>query len=125
MRRTVSVAVFFTPASDAETVTDSCRGVAAVDTVKLAVDLPSGTVTVGGTLAADGRVLASATTAPPVGAGPESVTVPMDFAPPNTETGLRASAESAGAGGGGGGGGGGGVGGGGVAVRAADLVAPP
>jgi hypothetical protein len=63
-----------------------------VVTVKVAVVLPGATVTVPGTVATDVRLLESATTTPPVGAAPESVTVPVDGAGPLTVVGFRLSA---------------------------------
>jgi len=55
---------------------------------------PAGTVTLDGTLAA-GLLLESATCTPPDGAGPLSITVPMeDCAPPTTLVGFSVSAES-------------------------------
>jgi hypothetical protein len=68
-------------------------------TVKLAVVAPDGTVTVLGTLAAP-LLLESVTTAPPAGAGPVSVIVPVEFCPPNTLVGFNVSDESVTAGGG-------------------------
>jgi hypothetical protein len=50
--------------------------------------LPAATVTVEGTVAA-GSLLLSATAAPPVGAGPFSVTVPVEPVPPVTLDGLK------------------------------------
>jgi hypothetical protein len=44
--------------------------------VKLALELPAGTVTVAGTLAAEELLLVSVTEAPPVGATALRVTVP-------------------------------------------------
>jgi hypothetical protein len=44
--------------------------------VNVALVLPAGTVTVDGTLAADGVSLLSDIATPPLGAGPVSVTVP-------------------------------------------------
>src|SRR5260370_31041078 len=76
-----------------------------------------GTATLEGTLAAP-LLLESATCAPPAGAGPLSVTVPVeDCRPPITLVGFSVREESVGAGGG--------AGGAGVTVSEADLVAPP
>lgn len=68
-------------------------------TLKVALVAPAGTVTLGGTLAAP-LLLESATCAPPVGAGPLSVTVPVEDAPPITPAGLSVSEETVGRGGG-------------------------
>lgn len=68
-------------------------------TEKLAEDFPAGTVTVFGTAATDGLELASVTTIPPAGAGPDSLTVPVEVEPPVTMMGLSASDESFGGGG--------------------------
>src|SRR2546421_12412649 len=63
--------------------------------VKVAVVLPAGTVTVEGTLAA-ALLLESVTCAPPAGAGPLSVTVPVDdCVPPVTLVGFNLSEETA------------------------------
>jgi hypothetical protein len=53
---------------------------------------PAETVTLEGTLAAP-LLLASAICAPPVGAGPLRVTVPVEDAPPTTVAGFRATEE--------------------------------
>ena len=82
-----------------------------VETVKPADDVPATTVTLDGTAATDGLELASVTTVPPAGAGPESVTVPMALEPPVTVEGVSVSDESVGSGGG-------------VTVSVADLVVP-
>ena len=64
-----------------------------VFTVKVALVLPAGTVTLEGTLAAP-LLLESITCAPPAGAGPLSVTVPVeDCTPPTTLVGLNVSEE--------------------------------
>jgi len=88
---------------------------ALVLTVKVVLVAPAGTITLEGTLAAPGLLLESATCAPPAGAGPLSVTVPVeDCIPPTTLAGFSVSEERAGAGGATG-----------VTVSEADLVAPP
>ena len=80
--------------------------------VKVAVVLAAGTVTLEGTLAA-ALLLESATCAPPAGAGPLSVTVPVDdCVPPVTLVGFNVSEETVGRGGG-------------VTVSEADVLAPP
>ncbi len=75
--------------------------------VKVAVVAPLATVTLAGTVA-EALSLLSCTTAPPLGAGALSVTVPWDIAPPVTLVGLTASVFSAG----------------GFTVRVAVLVTP-
>jgi hypothetical protein len=60
-----------------------------VPTAKVAVVAPAGTLTVAATEATPGLLLNSETTAPPVGAGPFSVTVPVDDVPPVTLAGVR------------------------------------
>src|SRR5258707_13631846 len=73
---------------------------ALVVTVNIALLAPAGTVTLEGTLAAP-LSLESATCAPPAGAGPLSVTVPVeDCKPPTTLVGFRVREETVGRGGG-------------------------
>jgi len=80
--------------------------------VKVAVVLAAGTVTVEGTLAAP-LLLESVTCAPPAGAGPLSVTVPVeDCTPPTTLAGFNVSEETVGRGGG-------------ITVSEADVLVPP
>ncbi len=84
-------------------------------TVKVALVAPAGTVTLEGTVAAAVLLLESATCAPPAGAAPLNVTVPVeDCVPPITLVGLSVSEESVGAGGAAG-----------VTTSEAVLVAPP
>ena len=65
-------------------------------TVKVALELPAGMVTMDGTLAAP-LLLESMTCAPPAGAGPLRVTVPMeDCKPPMTLVGFSVSEETVG-----------------------------
>jgi len=84
-------------------------------TVKVALVAPAGMITLEGTLAAPVLLLESATCAPPAGAVPLSVTVPVeDCIPPTTLVGFSESEERVGAGGAAG-----------VTVSEADLVVPP
>jgi hypothetical protein len=84
---TVSKVVFVVPAYEAEMVTGVTAVTALVVTVNVALVAPAPTVTLAGTVAAD-PVLERATTAPPLGAAPLSVTVPVDGDPPLTLVGL-------------------------------------
>ena len=74
---------------------------ALVVTVNVALLAPAATVTLAGTVAV-AVLLVRATAAPPVGAGPLSVTVPVEEDPPFTVVGLSATDESVGLIGGGG-----------------------
>ena len=78
-------------------------------TVRVALVPPAGTVTPAGTVAALVLLLESETSAPPLGAGPLSVTVPVEELPPVTLVGLTLSEASVG----------------GVTVSEAVRVAPP
>ena len=69
-------------------------------TVKVALVVPARTVTLEGTLAAAVLLLESVTCAPPAGAGPLNVTVPVeDCAPPVTLVGFNVNEERVGDGG--------------------------
>src|SRR6267154_2794811 len=68
-------------------------------TVKVALVAAAGTVTLEGTVAAAVLLLESATCAPPAGAGPLNVTVPVEEFPPATLVGFSASEERERAGG--------------------------
>jgi len=86
---------------------------ALVLTVNVVLLAPAATVTLEGTLAAVVLLLESVTCVPPDGAGPLSVTVPVEEFPPVTLAGFSESEERVGGGGEAG-----------VTVSEADLVAP-
>ena len=87
---------------------------ALVFTGNVALVAPAGTATLEGTLAAP-LLLETATCAPPAGAGPLNVNVPVeDCTPPITLVGFSVSEERVGAGGSAG-----------VTVSEADLLTPP
>jgi len=92
---TVSEAVLVTPAYDAEIVTGVDAVTALVLTVNVALLAPAATVTLADTLAAP-LLLESSTCAPPVSAGPLSVTVPVEGDPPVTLVGFSVSEERVG-----------------------------
>jgi hypothetical protein len=111
---TERLAVRVVPLYEAEIVVEVETRTTDVSTVKVALVAPAGTTTLEGTLAAP-LLLERVTTAPPAGAGPLSVTVPVDDCrPPTTLVGFSVSEERIGGGGGAG-----------VKVSEADLVAPP
>jgi hypothetical protein len=88
---------------------------ALVLTVNVALVAPATTVTLEGTVAAAVLLLESATCAPPAGAAPLNVTVPVeDCVPPITLVGFSVSDERVAGGGGAG-----------TTVIEADLVTPP
>ena len=66
---------------------------ALVVTVNVTLVAPTGTVTLAGTVAAAVLSLDSVTCAPPAGAGPFSVTVPVELLPPVTVVGFTPSEE--------------------------------
>src|SRR5207302_2517009 len=108
---TARLAVWVVPLYEAEIVAEVDTRTIDVFTVKVALLLPPGTVTLAGTLAAP-LLLERVTCAPPVGAGPLSVTVPVeDCTPPTTLVGFNVSEETIGRSGG-------------VTVSDADLLAP-
>lgn len=109
---TVSDADLLAPPYDAEMVAVVDATTAPVETMKLALLPPVGTVTLAGTAATLELELERVTTAPPLGAGPLRVTVPVeDCAPPVTLVGFSISDDSATAAG--------------VTVSDADRLAPP
>ena len=85
-----------TPAYKAEIVTGVDVVTALVLTVNVALLAPAATVTLAGTVAAAVLSLIRETDAPPLGAGPLRVTVPVDGDPPVTLAGLSAIEESVG-----------------------------
>src|SRR5467141_2360713 len=93
---TVSEAVLVTPAYDAEMVTGVDAVTALVLTVNVPLLAPAAIVTLAGTVAVDVLLLERETVAPPAGAGPLSVTVPVEGDPPVTLIGFSAVEESVG-----------------------------
>jgi len=93
----VRVAVFV-PLYEPEIVTVVDMITRFVVTVNVALVVPAGMVTVGGTLAAEGLLLERATCAPPAGAGAFNVTVPVEGpnGPPITLVGFRVSEDKTG-----------------------------
>jgi hypothetical protein len=70
-------------------VTEVTLATALVITENVAVVAPAATVTLAGTCAAVVLLLVNPTVAPPVGAAPLNVTVPVDDVPPVTLVGFR------------------------------------
>jgi hypothetical protein len=85
------VAVWVTPPADAEILTEVEVLTLFVETVKVALWAPAGTVTLAGTLATPVLLLVKVTTVPPDGATSSSITVPCEVLPPLTEVGLSAN----------------------------------
>lgn len=77
-------------------VTDLLKVTVKARTVKVAVVEPAETVTLAGTVATAVLLLESVTAAPADGAGPLSVTVPVEVLPPRTEVGLKVTELSVG-----------------------------
>jgi hypothetical protein len=75
-------------------VTEVTLATALVATVNVAVVDPAETLTLAGTCAAAVLLLDSDTLAPPVGAAPLSVTVPVDELPPVTLVGFRVTEDN-------------------------------
>ena len=94
----VSGAALITPPKDAEIVTAVDLVTALVPTANVALAAPAGTGTLVSTLATALLLLESG--APPAGAGPFNVTVPVEELPPVTLVGLSASEETERVGGG-------------------------
>src|SRR3954447_14164481 len=69
------------------------------DVVKLALMLPAGIVTLGGTMTSPSMLPCKVTTAPPAGAGEVNVTVPVTELPDTMEGWLRVRDERLGGGG--------------------------
>jgi hypothetical protein len=88
---TVRGAVLVTPPYTAEIVTAVELDTGLVVTANVALLAPADTVTLAGTFAANVLSLDSDTTAPPTGAGPLSVTVPVEELPPTTLDGFTVS----------------------------------
>jgi hypothetical protein len=87
----VKVAVGFVPPKLAETVEVVEEETAEVVIVNVALLAAAGITTLAGTCAAAVLLLVSVTVAPPAGAGPLSVTVPCELAPPTTTVGFSVS----------------------------------
>jgi len=72
----------------AEILSETVLATGVVVTTNVAVVVLAATVTLAGTCAAPVLVLDNTTTAPPAGAGPVNVTVPVEVLPPTTEEGF-------------------------------------
>jgi hypothetical protein len=94
---TVKTAVFVTPSSVAEIVTDVDAETFDVAMVKVALAVPAGMVTLSGTVATALLLLESEISAPPIGAAAVSITVPIALEPPTTAAEFIATADKVGA----------------------------
>jgi hypothetical protein len=92
---TVREAVCVTPPLEAEIVTWTELGDGTVVTWNAALVAPAATVTLGGTVAAEVLLLDNDTTAPPLGAGPLRVTLPVEGFPLLTLVGLSVTEDKA------------------------------
>jgi hypothetical protein len=90
---TVSVVVLVFPYTPVR-VTEVDEATPLVVIVKVVLVDPAAMVTLAGTFAADVLLLCKVTTAPPAGAAPLKVTVPVELFPPTTEVGFLAIDES-------------------------------
>ena len=88
---TVRMALPVVPLDVAEIVTSACAATGLDVTVNVFVVVPAATVTLAGTVAEAVSELASVTTVPPAGAACDSVTVPVEEAPPVTAAGFTAT----------------------------------
>ena len=77
-------------------VTEALLATPLVVIVKFAVVAPAANVKLAGTCAAVVLLLERVTTAPPVGAAPDNVNVPVDEFPPTTEVGFKVTVLSPG-----------------------------
>ncbi len=91
---TVNRAVWVTPPKEAEMLTEVDATTDKVDTVNVALLLPAGTVTPGGTEAAAVLLLERMTSALAAGAAAPKVTVPVEDAGPTTLVGFSVNEES-------------------------------
>ena len=94
-RVTDKLAVLLTPPAVTVIVDDVAADTALVETVKFTVVAPAGTVTLAATVAAVVLLDFSVTTAPPAGAGPLRVIVPVLEVPPLTDVGFSTNVTGA------------------------------
>lgn len=95
--RTVMIAKLVTPPETPMMMADWLLVSAAVETTKVALTAPAGTVTLAGTVAATVLSLDSATRNPPGAAGDVKATVPMTGFPPTMSVAFRLSEDNEGA----------------------------